>query len=269
MTNKEKVSLNVSKDLIPDAGIGEFVEGYSSQRNPFNYKFLLWLLVPIAGQIVVVMYVLGFFLGKLLGGIENIYIYSDGFLWEKKPLIGKHEEIVVRYDEIGGIKYSKTRHYQTTYGIIRTYNGTHTTLEVCDREGFTICSRVNSYRNEHEAEDKYNAAAFATNSIIDRWNVIAADRFNKDMSEKGYGTFYTTDGKKKVTVKLGRDFIKTDNHYAGRNFKYAFQDGLLYIYPSEEDRNYSNKEEYFTINVNEMFDNRIFLIAANQLLGIK
>lgn len=63
MTNKEKVAINVSKDFIPDAGLGKFEEGYSSQRNPFNYKLLWYILVPFA-QIIVVVYILAFFLKK-------------------------------------------------------------------------------------------------------------------------------------------------------------------------------------------------------------
>ena len=67
MTNKEKCSLVVGKDLIPDPGLGEFIEGYTNKRDPFPYKFLWWFLVPIVGQIVVPMFVIIFFLGKLFG----------------------------------------------------------------------------------------------------------------------------------------------------------------------------------------------------------
>lgn len=267
-TNKEKVLLNASKDLIPDAGLGEFLEGYSSQRDPFNYKLLLWILVPVIGWSLVLVFIVNFFFHKWLDTKDYIYLYKEGFLWVRKPCLGNPRETIVRFDEIGGIRYSKTRHYKVIY-LVNVYNETSTTFEVCDRKGLSICKVESAYRNEKEADDKYNAVAFASNAIIDRWNEMAIERFNRDVAEKGYGTFYTKGGTASVKVELGRDFIKTGNHYAGSEFRYAFQDGLLYIYPTEEDRNFSDKTQYFTINVNEMYDSRIFLLAAAQYLGIK
>ena len=268
MTNKEKCSLIVGNALIPDPGLGEFIEGYTNKMDPFPYKLLWWFLVPIVGQILVPMFVIIFFLVKLFRKKHVVYLYTDGILWESKPFIGRSEEISLRYDEIGGIMTSKTRHYQSTYGISH-YTGTEVVMDICDKDGFSLLLRKFSYRNEHETDDQYNALGFAMVSILRNWNEIALDRFNKEFSEKGFGTFRTKVGKSVVTVSIGRDFIKTEENYAGSNFKYAFQDGFLYIYPSEEDRNFSNKKEYFTINVNDMYDNNIFLLAASQLLGIK
>lgn len=267
-TNKERVSLNVSKDLIPDAGLGEFSEGYSSARDSFNYKFLLLILIPVVGWILVIVLFITFCIMKWLNAKDDIYLYKEGFLWVRKPRFGNPEETIVRFDEIGGIRYSKTRLYKVVY-FINVYDSTSTTFEVCNRKGLSICKVESAYRNEKEADDKYNAVAFASNAIIARWNDMAVERFNREVAEKGYGTFYIKDGRTNATVELGRDFIKTGRHYAGRDFRYAFQDGLLYIYPSEEDRNFSESTQYFTINVNGMYDSRVFLLAAAQYLGIK
>lgn len=268
MTNKTKCSINVEKDFIPDAGLGKFIEGYTNKKDSFPYKFLWWLLLPIAGQIIVLMLVIIYFSGKIFGKKHTVYLYEDGVLWESKPMIGSNEEIILKYDEIGGIRTSKVRQYQSTYGI-RTYNGTSVVMDICDKEGYSLLLRKFSYRNEKEEEDKYNSLGFAMTAILNSWNKIAIDRLNSELANQGYGTFYTISGKSVVKVEIGRDFIKTGENYAGSDFKYAFQDGLLYIYPSEEDRNFSSTKEYFTININDMYDKEPFLLAAYQLLGIK
>lgn len=268
MTNKEKCSLKVEKDLIPDSGLGEFIEGYTNEKDTFAYKFLWWLLIPIVGWTVVFMMVMIFLLTKIFGTKQVIYLYKNGILWISKPFIGNGEKIVLRYDEIGGIRTSKTRMYQSTFGI-KSYTGTEVVMDICDKDGYSLLLRRFNYRNEHEDNEKYNALGFAMAAILNSWNEIAINRFNEELLNQGYGTFHTTLGKDIVNVVIGRDFIKTGENYVGRNFRYAFQDGLLYIYPSEEDRNFSDKKGYFTINVNDMYDKNVFLMAASQLLGVK
>ena len=246
MTNKEKCSLSVDKDFIPDAGLGKFIEGYTTERD---------------------------ILGKFSIKKQTVYIFQEGILWVTKYIFGKSEEIILRYDEMGGIRTSKERQYQSTYGLFKKYIGTNVILEICDKDGFSLLKRSFSYMNEKEDESMYNALGCSMVAIQNQWSDIAIRKLNHELSEKGYGTFRTIEygsfKNKKVTIKIGRDFLKADDNYAGSNFKYAFQDGSLYIYPSEEDRNFSNKKEYFTININDMYDKEIFLQAAYQLLGIK
>lgn len=268
MTNKEKCAINASKDQIPDTGLGEFVEGYTNSRDSIINKKILWLLLlPIVGWVILAVFLIVMLLGKTFGTIHSIYLYKNGILWETKPKIGKSEEIIIRYDEIGGIKTSKTRQYSSIYGLVNVYQGTSVLLDICDRDGFSIIQRHFAYQNEHEKEDGYNSFGFGMNAILAAWDKIALDRLNKELNEKGFCTFYTTENGKKVSVEVGGYFIKSAGNYASAGLKYAFQEGILYIYPSEEDCNSSKK--YFTINVNEMYNRNVFLLAVNQLLGIR
>lgn len=266
MTNKEKCAINASKDLIPDTGLGEFVEGYTNRRDSINKKILWLLLLPIVGWVLLAVFLILALLGKFLRKTHSVYLYQDGVLWETKSIIGKSEEIIIRYDEIGGIKTSKTRQYSSIYGLVNTYQCTSVLLEICDKDGFSIIQRQFAYQNEHEKEDGYNSLGFGMNAILTTWNKIALDRLNRELNENGFCTFYTTENGKKVSVEVENYFIKSANNYAGAGLKYAFQEGILYIYPSEEDCNSSKK--YFTINVNEMYNRDVFLLAINQLLGI-
>ena len=269
MTNKERCSLNRAKDIIPDAGLGEFIEGYTSKREGHPYKSLLWLLVPIIGWIVVPMLLIVYCLKRYFRDESFIYLYDDGFLWMVKSFTGKSKEYIVRYDEVGGMMAAKTRNYQTHYYVIKIYTGTSVAFNVCDKEGVTLLSLSIFYNNEHEKDDKYDACGFALNAILDKWHAMALERANREISEQGFARFFTLNKGSMTSVDIGRGFIKTEGNYAGENLRYAFQDGLLYIYPSEEDRNFSNEKKYFTINVNSMYDNQIFFLAASQLLGIK
>lgn len=267
MENKEKLAINPVKEIIPQIGYGEYIEGYSNTKDPFNYKFLWWNIFPIVGQILVLFYVLFFFLNKLLGTKHYVYIYKEGILW-KSHNVFSNKDAQIRYDEIGGIKTSKVRHYKLIYGI-RKYNCTEVVIDISDKNGNSFIKHKFNYRNENEEESKYNALGYAMKAIMNIWNEYAFERFKKELSEKGYGTFYSTSGKQRQIVEIGQGYIKSDGNYAGAGFRYNFQNGLLYIYPTEEDLNFSDKKEYFVINVNDMYDRDIFLFVASKLLGIK
>lgn len=267
MTSKEKCALVAGRDIIPNVGLGEFVEGYTNKKDSFPYYILWWFLFPIVGQILVPLIILFYYLQRLFGTKHVVYIYEKGFFWRRKSLFDQKDSLL-RFDEIGGIRTSKTRNYNSTYGI-KTYNGTTVILDICDKKGNSLFLQEFSYRNEHEEELKYNALGYVMNAILNIWNVYAFNRFNRELSEKGFCIFYTISRKVKEALELGNGYIKYGGNYAGMGLKYAFQDGLLYIYPSLEDRNFSNKNEYFIINVNDMYDKSIFLYAAQHLLGIK
>ena len=243
MTNKEKYSLNIANDIIPDTGLGEFIEGYASKRDAYPYKVLLWLLVPVFGWIFVAVWLISYCLNRFFREENFIYLYEDGFLWVVKSFTGKSKEYIVRYDEVGGMMAAKTRNYQTHYYIIKIYTGTVVAFNVCDKEGVNMLSLSISYRNEHERDDNYNACGFALNAILDRWHDMALNRANREISEQGFARFFTLSDGKKTAVDIGRGFIKSEGNYAGEGFRYAFQDGLLYIYPTEEDRNFSHPLE--------------------------
>lgn len=268
-SNRGKCAINAAYDDIPSVGLGTFIEGYTNTRDSFPYKFLWWLLVPIAGQIIVPLFVLFYFLGKLFGAKHFVYIYKEGFLWKRKRLIGKDDEIRVLYDEMFGIRTFKTREYQSIYGIINIYKGTTVYLDVCNKKYEKILSRSFVYKNENEEEDEYNSLGFAMRALLDRWNDIAIERFNKEMREKKYGTFLTTTHGALTAVCVGSNFIVAGDNRASNKFKYSLENGELLIYPSEEELNPNSKKKYFVIDVNNMYNKEVFFLAASQFLGIK
>jgi len=269
MTNKERLSIDTIKDLIPEAGLGDFVEGYSGEKEPFNYNFLWWILFPVLGWLFLLMYFLNW--KNVIGKKFNVYLFEKGFIWETVRRFRDNELKAIKYNEIEGIANPKTRHYQSRFGF-ECYTQTGAALLVCDKNGTSLLSESFQYKNEFEEDDRYNAVAFGANAIMERWNTIALARFNEELRKQGFVSFYTIEGKGKlVRVDLGRDFLKEGDNYVGTSsgFRYSFDSGLLFLYPSEEDRNYSNKKRYFTINVNNMYNKTIFLLAASQFLGVK
>ena len=268
MTNKEKCMLTEHKDLIPNPGLGPFVEGYSNQNILFPNRLLFMLWIPIVGWILFPIFILFYYLGALLETKHFICLYRDGLLWKTRNVFGTEKETTVRYDEVGGIRNPKIRHYKNIYGFSK-YNQTEVQLDICDKEGRSLLEQKIAYYNEKEEDDKYNAFGYALIAIMKRWNEMALERFNTELREKGYGTFYSVYKKQRVAVDVGRNFIKTAGNYVEGHFRFAFQNGFLYIYPDETDRNPASKDDFFAINVNNMYDNTIFLMVVAQFFGIK
>lgn len=268
-SNRGKCAINAAFDDIPSVGLGIFIEGYTNTRDPFPYKFLWWFFVPFVGQIIVPFFILFYFLFKIFGAKHFVYLYKDGFLWKRNRLIGKDDEVRVHYDDVFGVRTSKTRQYQSIYGLIDIYKGTTVYLEVCNKKYETIISRSFVYKNENEEEDKYNSLGFAMKAIVDKCNEIAIERFNNEMREKKYGLFLTVNHGDFTAVCVGKDFIVSGDNRASKSFKYSFDNGKLLIYPSEEELNPNSKKKYFVIDVNNMYNKEVFLLAASQFLGIK
>ena len=265
-TNKERCALDSTRVTVPEVGLGEFVEAFSSKNTPFPTKMLLWILVPIVGWILVAILLFTVVFTRIFGSTVIVYIYKEGFLWYKKTFVGKETNTIIRFDDIGGIRTSKIMHYQSSYGI-KTYGRTELLFEVCDKPGNCLLSYKNIYRNKQEDEDKYNALGFAINDILNIWNEKAVERFNKQIATNGEATFRTYFDGKPSTVIVSPTHVASRGFYAKGNFRYSFQDGWMSLYPSQSDQQ-KQGIEYFTLNVNDMYDKTVFLLALSHFFGI-
>ena len=255
---------------------GAYVDGYTEEHTPFNWKILcfyiipfaciLWFIfTPFAGILVVALYLLWYFVVEKIRSLR-ILIYQGGFVKQIVKRSGAIAEIVeYDFDEMTGMSLSKCRNYQVIYGI-RMYQRTDIELKIVKGTLPAETIITGSYRNEEEKDNRYNFKGYVAIALQRAWLPIAIEHFNRQMDVQGYGTFY--DGKNKIEV--GKGFIRVGKQGFSGSFQYTFQDGCLYLYhKSEEGAHFKGKVKPIKVDVNNMFDSQVFLFAADKLLGIK
>ncbi len=273
----KKRLINPAENVIPDAGMGNYIEGYYGRRNTvgtfgnilvflmclgmFLFSLVAFLYNPeVPFFLLVVFLLLGcqiYFGWKLYSSWNDflrVYVYKNGFLWQDLNCMGSLiNEKKICFDDISSISLSKTAHF--TNGV---YNKTSVDCVILDKNGNNVFTINGNYNNRYEQPDKYNTFGYAIYAIIDRWDNIAIDRFHRELDEKGYGTF--EDG----FTQVGHDFLRRGDCYVDTNegFEYNFAEGFLHLYPKSSER------EDFLIPINGMNNYRVFLLAIDQLLGI-
>ncbi len=270
MNNKNKYSIDAQTNQIPEVGLGTFVKGYASQREPFLFKSLWLLLIPIAGWVAIAIYLLfwciRWIIERFFGYQKLIYLYENGFLWKNVPIkFGTPEDIIIRFDEIGGIRNSKTKNYSSIYGI-KHYSSTIVGFEICGISGNTLLSLGFSYHNEFDNPEKYDFYCLATKTILDVWNEISLTHLNAELRRDGYCSFITRQGKKTIHVLVGKNFIQAGTNCAKLPFRYSLDNGYLHLWTNVEGK--SSKDKHFTININSMYDKELFLLVATQVMGL-
>ena len=106
---------------------------------------------------------------------------------------------------------------------------------------------------------------YACNSIRSTWLQFAIDKFNKEISTVGYGTFVSKSGR----VLVGKEFIQVNDQVVSPGFKYSFDSGYLYLYPNDEEgSHFKKKSKSVNINVVEMYNSDVFLMAMQQFFGV-
>lgn len=267
-------------ESIPDRDLGDYIEGYTSGRVQFNY----WMLLYLAPTFI-------FFLGWLFTGSEKLgglifmallmiipfviyfnryiseelkinryLIYSKGFLWQRKNRKGvTKEECIIRFETVLGMKALKTTRY--TNGV---YNITTVEFKVLGYNKLNLFEKKISYKNKYEDPEKYNTDGYGMYAILNRWNIVAMERYNNEFHEKGYCTFYSG----KDVVKLGKDFIMiSEDYFEIGSFSYKFDEGVLWL-NHNKDKGFKKKRDSGLIFVNEMYNNHVFIMMLDQLLGI-
>ena len=262
-TDKKHYQINPSSTLIPDFGLGQFVEGYTDERKPFNWQNLLWILFPIVGLVIILIFAIGHFMSKLSKG--RVLIFEKGFVVQDLSSSGKVKlEVPYRFDELKGISMPKIRQYQNIYGI-RKYNATNFDVNALTTDNAIINVMSGSYRNEGDFPNGYNFEGYASHAIVNHWSDHALKRINRELKEKGCITFYTPS-----PIVVGNGYVKYEDKTVSNPFKYYFDNGSLHLLPEKEaGSHFAKKHDELVIPVNSMYDSALFLMVISRLLGIK
>lgn len=263
LTSIEHYIVNVDRTEIPNKGLGNYVGGFTEENKPFNWANIFLNLIPGAGQLLFVGHVVRHWWVK--SHANRILLYENGFI--KQTLNGKRsvkKESTHNFNEMNGLLFKKARQYQNIYGF-QKYNGTNVELSVLENNTKKKIL-TGTYRNEKDIDGHYNFIGYACNAINNAWLQFALQKFNREYSTQGYGTFSTPNGE----VKVGRDFIEANNTIVSSGFKYAFNNGYLFLYPNAaEGAHFKQKSDPIAINVAEMYNKDAFLLAISQIHGIQ
>lgn len=264
LTSIKHYVVDANKISIPDKGLGGYVMGFTEENKLFNWANIWWILLPGAGWLFIIGHILRHWWVK--SHPDRILLYRKGFIKQSLDSKGRVKKAsVINFDEIKGLLYGKTRRYQVIYGI-RSYSGTSVNLSILGTNNVKENIITGMYRNENEIDGKYNFVGYACNAISNSWTQFAIDKFNGEFSAKGYGTFATNSGE----ILVGKDFIKANGIIVSSGFKYSFDNGWLYLYPNAaESIHFKQRSKPVAINVAEMYNKEVFLMAINQLHGIK
>lgn len=260
----ERYTVNPNSIQIPDEGLGKFIVGYTEENIHFNWSYALWNLFPIAGQIFFIYLFMQYWWTKTHA--NRILLYENGFI--KQKLDGKRrvkKETVYNFNRLNGIHLGKIVHYSVTYGIKR-YGGTSVKLTVLNENNVKKEILSGAYRNEYEVENQYNFLGYACHAVNNAWIKFAIQKFNHEFSTNGYATFYIPKGK----VLVGSDFIKVNDTVVSSGFRYSFYNGYLKLYPNAaEGEHFKKRAKTVAINIAKMFNKEVFLMAMDQLHGVK
>lgn len=264
MTTKDQFRLLPNEIPTADPSLGRYIEGYTDAREKFNYKLLWWILLPFVGWMLVIIFILQYWFRHLR--YWRVAVYEHGFIKQTVTHSGRIvEEEIYPFASLRGISNRATRRYQSTYGFTN-YVGTDVSLHVLDHNGKETKVLSGTYKNEHDNPEKYNMEGYSINAIATAWYPVSIDNFNREMGEKGYGTF-VTDG---TEIQVGKGFLRAGQNHVSGPFHYGIDSGYLTIQPDNEDgAHFSGKLKAFSINLNEMYNSPAFCAAASQLLGIQ
>lgn len=262
-TTIEHYLIDANKVQGFDEELGEFICGFSEENKSFIWTNILWIFCFPFGPFILLGFAIRYWWVK--SHPRRILSFKGGFI--RQTLNGRGEvkkERLFNFNKLNGLLCRRTLHYQNIYGF-RKYKCTTVELSVLDSDNAKVAILSGSYRNEYEVEGNYNFVGYSCNAINDAWVRFSLQRFNKEFSEKGYGTFITSKG----NVFVGKDFIKINGVVVSHGFKYSFDNGYLYLYPNAaEGAHFKYKCKPVAINVSEMYDNEVFLMAMRQIHGV-
>lgn len=249
---------------IPDLGLGDFIKGYSDKDTPYKWTFLLWLLLPIVGWILVIIYSLLYITRKYITRRNlKVLIYSKGFyLYEKK--FNKEYEEIIKFDDIIAINCARTRNYTNSM-----YSGTSCQISVLDMDRHNKVVFSATYHNENEEAGNYNFGGYVVWALMEAWYPVALERHIHELNQKRYTTFYYLEPRSFRSsilkdVQIGTNFIKVAEDYVDGEFTYQINDGWLYIYPPKK-----STKKSFRVYLNQMYDSTIFLVLLKEYWGVE
>ena len=263
ITDESVYLVDPATTTIPDLGLGDFIKGYSIKNMPYRWPFLLWLLLPIVGWVLVFMDLVIHITRKYITRRNQmVLIYSNGFYFYKQ-IFNQEEKEIIKFDDIMAISCEKTRNYTNLI-----YTGTSCKISVLDnakqyREVFDA-----TYKNENEVAGNYNFDGYVVWALMEAWYPVAYERHIQELNQKQYTSFYYLEPEifnlaTLKEVQVSPKFIKVAEDYVDGQFTYKMENGWMWFYPPKE----SNRKP-FRIYPNKMFDSTVFLVLLKKIWGI-
>lgn len=254
---------------VPELGLGDYVKGFSNQNARFLWALLPFVIVPILGQIGLIVYLIYYFTKKKKS--QKMLLYSNGFFYGTNPNdrpITEADGTKVSFDDVRGIMRIKTRHL--TNGI---YSSTTETVHWLDNDLHEHQILDGGYKNEYETElEGFDYVGYITRSLLPLWHKVAVEKHHAEWQQNHYTTFYFRNpvgsfGKEELMpVQISAKSLKVGNRSieADTPFRYQYQRGWLFINPSKE----SGKQP-MGIQVSKMYDYSVFKHLAHHYFGIE
>ena len=278
MTKREKCRILSSDTSIPTEGLGHFVDGYDSgcETKPigktivFGVLALVFLFEAVRMISHSEILELGFVLAFLIPGAglvflflalrpwilqfrNRVYVFDNGFVWTKERKGGK----VVKkdkydLDKIDGIKFNRTSRYLNG----RVYLGTDYFFEIITNQK-VVFQKSGSYSTPDDGGWVY----FALQSIMQQWMKIGLKRMNEELQTNGFLRF--------DDIVLSNEFIRKGNTKVPReDLRYTFEGSSLIIDRASKEKKAMNLTHDIIVDVNNMMNGQLFLVAVKNLLGI-
>lgn len=276
MTKREECRILSSDPSIPAVGFGHYVDGYDSGRESkpigktiiFGILALVFLFEAVKMAFHPEILELGFVLAFLIPGTglaflflalrpwirfrNRVYVFDDGFVWTKERKDGK----VVKKEEydlnkIDGIKFSRTSRYLNG----RVYSGTDYYFEIITNQE-VVFKKSGSYTIPDDGGWVY----FALQSIMQQWMKIGLKRMNEELQTNGFLRF--------DDIVLSNEFIRRGNTEVLReDLRYTFEGSSLLIDRASK-KKIMNLTHDIVVDVNDLMNGQLFLVAVKNLLGI-
>lgn len=135
----------------------------------FNYKFLLWLLLPFAGIVVVLFYLILYAIGVFVSGRERVYVFERGFIYERlRPDGSVKKRRVFGFNNVTDMDFRRTNNF--TNGI---YSSTECDLKVHYYDPDTDRQRKfkmhSAERNRYNDPDRWQFGMIAMAHVFAAW----------------------------------------------------------------------------------------------------
>lgn len=283
---KKTCRKSVSIPIIPDEGLGDYVNGYDNYNVSLPWGRLIFMIflsilaaffIFLSIALLIVSFKDGVWLFLLLLGSSlvavvtnmfvkqvlrrtRVFVYENGFIWEMFKRNGETIRLdKINFDDVDGIDFPITRRYLNGF-----YTGTSYKLTVWSK-GRILLSISGLYKNKND--NTINDWGYlALNAIMERWNKVGLGRINSELSKNGFVCFTDKSSNK---IEVGRTYIKVGSEIINKDhIKYKFSAGLLYIHNDMKKEHWLKKYETI-INVNTMTNSHLFLCAVGSLLDIK
>lgn len=257
--------MDISTIKPSEYNLGNCIEGYTSERQKYNWKILFINLLPIVGQIIFLVDLL-IYLWKKSHSLR-IIVFENGFVKQRLLKNGTvDKETVYPFSKVEGIQTKKTTH-MTNFIVTIVYSCTEIKQRLLFKDGRKEMVLCGSYHNKHADYVNSEFLSLSCFAIEKAWLSHDLRRFNERMHNEGCASFLS--GSQEIVVS--REWIKVGDTTISGDFKYKIESGLLYFYVPLEGTHARQKQKVkpIVINLGRMYNRNTFLLAIDHLHGVK